>query len=97
MSQSDSSPITIPDAVLHQQLDAEIVLLHLTSETYFGLDEVGSRMWQLLEEHGTTEPVVAAILQEYDVDEATVRSDVDRLVGELAAAGLIRRAGRPGA
>ncbi len=97
MSRSDNTPITIPDEVLHQQLDAETVLLHLTTENYYGLDEVGSRVWQLLQEHGTTEPVVAAIVQEYDVDEATVRGDVDRLLGELADAGLIRRARGSGA
>ena len=96
MTRSHNTPIAIPDEVLHQQLDAETVLLHLDTETYYGLDEVGSRVWQLLQEHGSTEPVVAALVQEYDVDEATVRRDIDRLLGELADAGLIRRAGGPG-
>jgi hypothetical protein len=81
--------ITVPDAVLHQQLEDEIVLLHLETEQYYGLDEVGSRVWQLLREHRTVDPIVAALLDEYEVDEATLRTDVERLLDELADLGLI--------
>lgn len=82
--------ITVPDAVLHQQLGEETVLLNLTTERYYGLDEVGTRVWQLLREHRTLDPVVAALLDEYDVDETALRTDIVRLLDELADLGLIR-------
>jgi hypothetical protein len=81
--------ITVPSTVLHQQLGEETVLLHLASERYYGLDEVGSRFWQLLREHRTLDPIVTALLSEYDIDETTLRRDLDRLVAELADLGLI--------
>lgn len=74
---SPSEQITVPDAVLHQQLGEETVILHLGTERYYGLDEVGSRAWQLLRQHRTVDPVVAALLDEYDVDEATLRRDLE--------------------
>ena len=81
--------ITIADGVLHQQLDGETVLLHLASEYYFGLDPVGTRVWELLQQHDTVDPIVAVLVTEYEVDEGTLRRDLDRLLGELAESGLV--------
>ena len=89
MSMGETVRMTVPDAVLHQQIDADIVLLHLTTEQYYGLDEVGSRIWQLLKQHGSVDPIVAALVEEYDVNEEVLRSDVERLLSELVDAGLI--------
>lgn len=82
--------ISISGAVLHQQLHAETVLLHLTAEHYYGLDEVGSRVWQLLDQGCSGASIVAALLEEYEVDETTLRADVTRLLEELLALGLIQ-------
>jgi Coenzyme PQQ synthesis protein D (PqqD) len=89
VSPPEVSRITVPDAVLHQQLGEETVLLHLATERYYGLDEVGSRVWQLLQEHRTLDPIVGALLDEYDVDETTLRGDLERLLDELADLGLV--------
>jgi len=40
--------VVIPERLLVQQLNCETVILDLDSGTYFGLDEVGTRVWQLL-------------------------------------------------
>lgn len=89
MGMDDRSRITIPGGVLHQQLGAETVLLHLTTEQYYGLDEVASRVWQLLQEHDTVDPIVAIVTTEYEVDEQAFRADLERLVSRLADLGLI--------
>ena len=68
----------------------EAVLLDLATGTYFGLDEVGTRVWQLLEQYGSNDAVVAALLEEYAVDEPRARADVDRLILELSEKGLVR-------
>jgi hypothetical protein len=66
------------------------VLLDLASEQYFGLDSVGTRIWTLLNEGVGAAAVVDTLLEEYEVERATLAADVDELLARLAAAGLIR-------
>jgi hypothetical protein len=82
--------IVLSDDVLHQELSGETVLLNLKTEHYFGLDPVGTRIWQELGKTASAERVVAQLLTEYEVEEPTLRADVERLLGELLKAGLIR-------
>ena len=66
------------------------MLLNLTNEKYFGLDDVGTRVWQLLTEHdGKTEPVIKQMLGEYQVDEATLRQDITNLIADMVVAELV--------
>lgn len=65
------------------------MILHLSSGVYFGLDSVGTRMWQLLSEHDSIDKVVEAFLAEYEVEEEKVRNDLDRLVQQLVEKGLL--------
>lgn len=75
--------------VLFRELEGEAVMLDLGSERYYGLDEVGARIWQLLEEHHDVETVVAEMLAEYEVDEEQLRRDMADLIDNLADAGLV--------
>ena len=76
--------------VLFQELNGESVLLNLASEKYFGLDEVGTRVWQLLANDVALETIVRLLLEEYDVTEAQLRHDVAKLVAELRHEHLIK-------
>lgn len=71
-------------------LGDEAVILNLSSGVYFGLDTVGTRMWQLISEHGSTDKVIAAMLEEYEVEEAQLRADLDKLVEQLIEKGLVK-------
>jgi len=84
------SRIEIPQAVLVRQLQGESVLLNLESESYFGLDEVGSRFFGALAEADCVDSAIEALLGEYDVDPERLRADIRAFIEELAAAGLIR-------
>ena len=75
--------------VLTQEVEGEMVLLDLEGGQYYVLDDVGTRMWRLLEEHGDVDAIVRTMLDEFDVDEARLRADVDALVAKLGAAGLV--------
>lgn len=81
--------VSIPDDVVFRDLAGEAVILNLASSTYFGLNEVGTRMWNLLAEHGSTEPVLATLLEEYEVEEAPLRQDLEALLRTLSEKGLI--------
>jgi hypothetical protein len=82
--------LKIPDGVMFRILGGEAVLLNLASGTYFGLDEVGTRMWQLMSEHGSTDKVVEAMLEEYEVEESLLQRDLDKLVKDLTDNGLVK-------
>ena len=80
---------TTSDEVICQVLDGESVLLDLASENYLGLDEVGTRIWQLIDEGETMRSVVATMLDEYDSDEDTLIGNLDKFLNELQAQGLV--------
>jgi len=82
--------VTVPESVLFRDLDGEAVLLETGSSRYYGLNEVGTRMWSLLHLHGDIEAVCRALLAEYEVPEDRLREDLLRFVDTLAARGLIR-------
>ena len=88
---SSETPISFstPSQVVIRPLDDESVLLNLDTETYFGLDEVGTRMLEALRSSGSMDAAVAQLLSEYDVDEATLRSDLQALLQRLVENGLV--------
>jgi len=67
----------------------ESVLLHLKSETYMGLDPVGTRMWTLLTESESIEKAYAALLGEYEVEGQCLRRDLEDFIGRLVEHDLI--------
>ena len=85
-----SQRIAISPDVLFQEVGGETVLLDLESEHYFGLDAVGTRIWGLLGEGVSVAAMVDTLLQEYEVERATLEADVAELLSRLAEAGLIR-------
>ena len=81
--------VTPSDQILAQDIENEIVLLNTQTGRYFGLAANGQRIWQLLTELGDTEMAIEALRLEYDVEEATLRQDVEELVEKLVETGLI--------
>ena len=81
--------ISISEQALSQEVNGETVILDLNSESYFGLDEVGTRIWQLLNEYGDIEKAYDTMLEEFDVDEKTLRDDLEELINKLSEAGLV--------
>jgi hypothetical protein len=70
-------------------LGGETVLLSMQSAMYYGLDEVGTRIWELLGQPIRVSDICDAIEREYDVERERCEADVLGLLRELAAKGLI--------
>lgn len=81
--------IEISSEVLTQEVGGETVILDLKTESYFGLDEVGTRIWQLLQEQKDIQTITATMLNEYDVKEDQLGKDIQNLLNKLNKAGLI--------
>lgn len=81
--------VVVPEGVLVRELEGESVLLNLNSESYFGLDEVGTDMWRALTTSESVEVAYRKLLAQYDVDGEQLRQDLDGLIGKLVEQGLI--------
>ena len=88
----DNSTKPSEDAVA-QKVGDEMVVLNLESGIYYGLDAVGSRVWELLLEHGRLQVVFETMAAEYEVTPEVLQQDLLHLVQELQARGLIQVVG----
>lgn len=89
MSTSFAQRVSIPDHVMYRELEGEAVVLNLDSERYFGLDEVGTRFWVLVNDSDSIQSAYEALREEFDVAEDELREDLDALIETLLERGLI--------
>ena len=89
MAISPESRVTKPDSVLVRELSGELVLLNLETESYFGLDEVGARIWAALCAAPSNDQACAELAGEFEVDAQTLQKDVAALVERLSESGLV--------
>lgn len=71
------------EQVLARQIEGEMVILDLTSEAYFGLDEVGTAMWNEMIQADSIELAYQSLLEQYDVEPETLRVDMQTLLQQL--------------
>ena len=79
------------DAV-ESRVGDETVLLHLKSGTYFGLDAMGTRIWELLKEGMIPAEICARLEEEFDVERAVIEADTRNFLGDLKANDIIGNA-----
>jgi Coenzyme PQQ synthesis protein D (PqqD) len=84
----DNTFILSKDAVF-RDLHGEAVILDLGSGTYFGLNTVGTRIWQLIEQHGRLKTVFDELCREYDAAPGELERDLLELVARLADVRLV--------
>lgn len=103
MAAATSAPITLHSTVtvvrdqIFSNLSGESVILHLGSGTYYGLDAVGTWVWEQIQQPRTVGDLCAAMLAEYEVERERCEHDVIVLLQQLAAAGLIEVTDAPAA
>ena len=78
-----------PAHVMVRFLDRESVLLNLETEQYFGLDETGTRMWQLVTGSPNIDAAYQELLAEFDVEPELRRSNLMELLNRLVDSGLL--------
>ena len=90
-------PKLTSDAVISQGedqvstvVDGETVLMNVGNGKYYQLDDIGSRVWALIETPKAVGAVCSQLVQEFDVEPATCETDVLTLLDRLLAHNLIR-------
>jgi hypothetical protein len=84
-------PETIIQAAPNQvfsEISNESVILNLSQGTYYGLNEVGTQIWHLIQTPTSVDAIVAQLLEEYDVSPEECRASVLALANSLQQQGL---------
>lgn len=71
------------------EVGGEVVILSLLDEVYYGLDEVGARVWSLIQAPTEVAAVRDALVAEYEVSAEDAERDLLALLAQLAEKGLI--------
>lgn len=82
--------VIFTESVFAQLVDDEMVLLDMESENYFGLDEVGTSIWNAMQDNERLEDVFAVLLEQYDVGEEMLKKDLLNFVTKLVDNGLAK-------
>jgi hypothetical protein len=80
---------SIPDTVLAAHLEGEAVLLDMESKEYFRLNGTGALIWKALERGAPRTAIIAELTEIFEVTREEAARELERLLGELAEAGLI--------
>ncbi len=80
------------EGVVYRELEGETIILNSKTGFYFGLDPVGTRIWQIIHDGASADEVKQRLVAEYDVDNDQASSDVDKFITELCEAELLRTA-----
>jgi hypothetical protein len=91
----DTVRLKSASTIVFKQLKDEGVILDLKEGMYFGLNEVGSRIWALLLDGQSQREIVTTMLKEYNVTQERLERDVASWVGELKRRGLVVEDGEP--
>lgn len=81
--------VSVPSGVLWQRVEDQIVLVDVNRGQYHRLDDVGTRMWELLGECSEVQAAYEQLFELYDVDGGTLRGDLAAFIAQLVDAGLL--------
>lgn len=77
-----------PD-VISKRLDQATILVHFPTNRIFELNETGTRIWELLGQNCDMVSIAQVLVDEFDIDEARAADEVNNLLDQLRAAGLL--------
>jgi hypothetical protein len=86
---TEHSTVVAVKEQVYSDLGGEVAILDLKGDLYYGLDEVGARIWQLIQEPRTVADIEEILLSEYEVEPDRCRRDLIALLQKLAQEELI--------
>ena len=86
---SRSTIIVVCKDVVSCDLGGETAMLDMKEGVYYGLNEMGTIIWEYIQKPITLQEIVDRILDEYEVDEETCYGDLVELVEQMMKNGLV--------
>lgn len=86
---SMGSTVVAAQDQVYSEIGGEVAILDLRGGTYYGLDAVGARVWDLVQEPRGIGEVRDALLAEYEVDAERCERDLLDLIRALEGEGLV--------
>ena len=80
------------DGQLSCDLDGEVAILDMRSQTYFGLNPVGAYVWDLLTQPRSSAELLEALGRRYEASTEQLEADLQKLLRELQDRGLVTAA-----
>ena len=95
-SHEESIDTLVPESIIVAQpeqvsckIQDEVVILNFKSGTYYSLNSVGARIWELIQERRIVNEVLEVVMEEYVVERERCEQDLLRLFRRLIAANLV--------
>jgi len=79
--------------VFASEIDDEVVMMNIDTGKYYGMDAIGSRIWELIEDEIQVKDLIDKLMEEYDVEEEQCRKDVLEFLNQLNANKLLQVSG----
>jgi hypothetical protein len=83
------SVVRVSSNQVYSRLGDEVAILELDRGVYYGLNDTGSFLWNLMQKPVRVNEMSAALVEEFDVDAETAEKDLLQVLGDLRDAGLI--------
>jgi len=84
-----NSTVKRNEEVFASEVDGEAVMMNIQTGKYYGLDEIGTRIWELMKEEIEVKKIINELRKEFDVSEQQCKKDVLTLLGDLEKNQLI--------
>jgi len=86
---SENSTVAAIKEQVSSEMDGDIIIFNMKNGIYYGLDSVGTKIWNLIQEPKTVREIHDAILNEYDVEPERCMNDLVSLLNRLSEERLI--------
>ena len=92
---NDSAKVFSPvrQDVAGKVIDGEAIIMNLTNGAYYSVDAIGAVVWQWVDEEQAVDTIVERLTAAFPSSAATIQPDVDALIAQLLADGLVSEGG----
>lgn len=89
MELTGDSVVVATTNMVAANIEDEVIILQLEKGHYFGLGQVGSRIWELLQSPITVGEIERQLVEEYDVGADQCHREVNQMLQDLLDEGLV--------